>query len=371
MAGSPAVVMRMLEAVRNKMDAVDNKMEAVDNKMEAVDNGVQKLLLPMSALVDTALDDFKHDSNSRGSASSEGGFRNRLRLDFGEFDAATGRLKCMVTNLFLPENLVVAGHILSKQNSGRARRWLGITDVNAASNGILWCNALEEAWGKNQFCFIFNPGAFHELVSRFICCMCKVCDFLLCYVVSTDRPGVLRVHILDSSILDQPLVSAMGCKQSLVDAEAVGILGGLTFGQLATQSDLYGLPLGRISKTSLAFMSGLHIRWAKDANWVFSSVEDHLLSYSSDGDKRALVEGWVAQSRLARRLGSASEYVADDPAGTSSDDNSERQLGTSVEGVDALAQVDATEGTKSGVPERSAEGGALAAEGTPGRVPFS
>lgn len=161
MAGFPAVVMTMFEAVRTKM-------EAVDNKMEAVDTGVQKLLLPMSALVDTALDEFKHDSNSRGSASSEGAFRIRLLREYGGLDTKKGILKCMVTNLLLPESLVVAGHILSKRNADRARRWLGITDVNTASNGILWCNALEEAWGRNQFCFVLNPGAFfHELVNRF------------------------------------------------------------------------------------------------------------------------------------------------------------------------------------------------------------
>lgn len=191
--------------------------------------------------------------------------------------------------------------------------------------------------------------------------MYKGCVFLLCDAVSTGRPGFLRVHILDSSLLNRTLHSAMGSKQNLVTDDALKeLFGGLTFGQLAAQSDMYGLPLRHISKTSLAFMSALHIRWARDAKWVFSSVDDHLLSYSSDGDKRDLVEKWVAQSRLASRLGRASEYVTDDPA-TSSSDNSGRQSGTSVEGVDALAQVDAREEAMGGVLQKSAEGGALAA----------
>lgn len=64
----------------------------------------------------------------------------------------------MVTNLFLPEELIVAAHVMSRKNAELAKEWLSLQDVNDASNGVLWCRAIEEAWGRNQICFVTNPG---------------------------------------------------------------------------------------------------------------------------------------------------------------------------------------------------------------------
>jgi hypothetical protein len=87
----------------------------------------------------------------------------------------------------------------------------------------------------------------------------------------------------------------MGGKAQFVDERARAILKGLTYGHLAAHADIYGLPLRAIPKTSFSFMSYLHVRWAERAGWR-PRLESNLLSYGSDGDKRQLVEEWVARS---------------------------------------------------------------------------
>lgn len=74
------------------------------------------------------------------------------------------------------------------------------------------------------------------------------------------------------------------------------ILGALTFGDLAARPEIYGLPLRAIPKTCFSFMSYLHVRWAEQAGWR-PALDRDLLNYgSTEGDKRQLVEEWVARS---------------------------------------------------------------------------
>ena len=67
-------------------------------------------------------------------------------------------LQCMVTDLILSSDSIIAGHIISKKNGERARSRFGFDDVNDPRNGILWCRPIEEAWSCNKICFAFDSG---------------------------------------------------------------------------------------------------------------------------------------------------------------------------------------------------------------------
>lgn len=117
----------------------------------------------------------------------------------GVFSADRTTLQCMVTNLYLPETLITAGHVISKKNAAQASDWLQLHDINVASNGVLWCEALEVAWSKNQICFTSNIGAINGQVVMSRCwLMLTTQSALVC--IRTATPNGSSVPILLSCI---------------------------------------------------------------------------------------------------------------------------------------------------------------------------
>jgi hypothetical protein len=67
-------------------------------------------------------------------------------------------VKCMVLNSFFPRHLVKASHIWKYCTEGEGLKEFGLqpSDLNNPRNGILMCEAIEEAFDVKQLCFLID-----------------------------------------------------------------------------------------------------------------------------------------------------------------------------------------------------------------------
>ena len=128
-------------------------------KQDQFSENQAKVLETVATLSELETDNWRHDTNSTASGSQAGlNFRESLIQYYGIDNSNRNQYMCMVTDLILSSESILAGHIISKKNGERARSRFGFDDVNDPRNGILWCKPIEAAWSCNKICFAFDSG---------------------------------------------------------------------------------------------------------------------------------------------------------------------------------------------------------------------
>lgn len=118
-------------ALRLSQKEVSEHVQALRSSQPFTDVLIKDVLRPNS----------KAKSEGRNSL-----FRRKLEKHYGNICSEDNNMKlCMVLNTPVPSRCLRAAHIFPV----RLRRYLrqiGLTNVNTKSNGLLWCDALEEAY---------------------------------------------------------------------------------------------------------------------------------------------------------------------------------------------------------------------------------
>jgi hypothetical protein len=156
---------RLADALGNVYAKLDTKLDdlcaELDTKLDTkLDDLYAKLgakLQPLVVLVALQLEDWRSEVETRGSVGKA--FKGTLKGYFANPDIQTTTstmLRCMVTNLLLPADCVMAAHIVPWRKHHFARALLDMHDINAGCNGLLWCWPLEQAWTDHKFAIRYS-----------------------------------------------------------------------------------------------------------------------------------------------------------------------------------------------------------------------